>query len=64
VLKLSHIPYIFACLLQTDMDPDPAYQFDADADPDATFQYDADPCGSGSKHWPEWYDKYFWLALI
>ncbi len=25
------------------LDPDPAYHFDADPDPDSTFQFDADP---------------------
>ncbi len=35
------MPYILACLLQIDADPDPAYHFDADPDP--TFQFDADP---------------------
>jgi hypothetical protein len=51
----SHIPYILACHLQIDADPDPAYHFDpypdpayhlggdADPDPDLTFQFDADP---------------------
>jgi hypothetical protein len=33
VLKLAHIPYISACLLQIDADPDPAYQFYEDPDP-------------------------------
>jgi hypothetical protein len=59
VFKQAHIPYILACQLQIDGDPDPAYHFDtdlntdprpayhfdADADPDPTFQFDADPCG-------------------
>jgi hypothetical protein len=54
VLKMAPIPYIFACHLQIDADPDPdsvpAYHFDADPNPnpDPTFQLDADPCGSGS----------------
>jgi hypothetical protein len=60
VLKYAHIPYILACHLQIDPDPDPAYHFDADPDsdpadhfdaeldPDSTLQFDADPCGSGS----------------
>ncbi len=43
MLKYAHIPYILACHLQKDADPDPAYHFDADADPDPTFQFDADP---------------------
>jgi hypothetical protein len=36
VLKYAHIPYILACHLQIDADPDlnPAYHFDADPDPD------------------------------
>ncbi len=52
VLKMAHIPYILACHLQIDADPDsvPAYHFDANADPnpDPTFQYDADP---DPQHW-------------
>jgi hypothetical protein len=28
----AHIPYVFACHLQIDADPDPAYHFDADPD--------------------------------
>jgi hypothetical protein len=45
VFKQALIPYVLACHLQIDGDPDPAYHFDADADPDPTFQFDADPCG-------------------
>jgi hypothetical protein len=51
---MAHIPYILACHLQIDADPDPdsvpAYRFDADADPnpDPTFQFDADP---DPQHW-------------
>jgi hypothetical protein len=44
--KSAHIPYILACHLQIDADPDPAYHFDAD--PSFPFQINADPCGSGS----------------
>ncbi len=33
VLKEACIPYILACHLQIDPDPDPAHHFDADADP-------------------------------
>ncbi len=37
MLKLDHIPYILACHLQIDADPDPvtdsSYHFDADPDP-------------------------------
>ncbi len=42
---LCRIPYILACDLQIDADPDLVYHFDADADPDPdpTFQFDADP---------------------
>ncbi len=46
MLKKAHIPYILACNLQIDADPDLAYHSDADLDP--TFQFDEDPCGSGS----------------
>jgi hypothetical protein len=51
---MAHIPYILACHLQIDADPDPdsvpAYRFDADADPnpDPTFQSDAYP---DPQHW-------------
>jgi hypothetical protein len=31
-----------------DLDYDPANHFDAEPDPDCTLQFDADPCGSGS----------------
>jgi hypothetical protein len=59
VLKSAHIPYILACLLQIDADPDPDFYlmqpgsgfFDADEDPDAnpgSNQNDVNPCGSGS----------------
>jgi hypothetical protein len=34
VLRKAHIPYILACHLQIDADPDPAYHFDAKTDPD------------------------------
>ncbi len=34
VLKKAHIPYILACHLQSDVDPDQAYPFDVDPDPD------------------------------
>ncbi len=47
-LKKAHIPYILACHLQIDEDPDSAYHFDADRDPDPIFQFDVDPSGSGS----------------
>ncbi len=52
MLKQAHIPYILACHLQIDADPDPgsdpAYHFDADPDPDflyadPDFLFDADP---------------------
>ncbi len=33
VLKQAHIPYILACHLETDADPDQAYHLDADPDP-------------------------------
>jgi hypothetical protein len=33
VLKQAQIPYILACHLHIDADPDPPYQFDADPDP-------------------------------
>ncbi len=58
-------PYIFACHLQIDADPDlfyhfstdpdldPAYHFDVDPDPDPTFQFDADS-ESGSATLPCW----------
>jgi hypothetical protein len=35
VLKEAHIPYILACHLQIDADPDPV--------PDPAFHFDADP---------------------
>jgi hypothetical protein len=51
--RLIGIPYMLACHLQIDVDPDPVYHFnadpdpahhfDADTDPDPTFQFDADP---------------------
>jgi hypothetical protein len=41
VLKQASNPYLLACHLQIDADPDPAYH--VDADPDPTFQLDADP---------------------
>ncbi len=41
VLKQTHIPYILACHLKIDEDPDPAYHFDAD--PDSTYHFNADP---------------------
>ncbi len=55
LLKKAHNPYILACHLQIDKDPDPGptFQFDADLDPanhfdadpdsDHTFKFDADP---------------------
>jgi hypothetical protein len=60
VFKKARIPYILACRLQIDADPnpdpdsvnhfdadpDPAYHFDAVLDP--TFQLDADP---EPQHW-------------
>jgi hypothetical protein len=58
----AHNPYVLACHLQIDPDPDtdsnpayhfdadpdtdPAYHFDADPDPDPAFQFDADASGS------------------
>ncbi len=56
VLKSARIPYILACHLQIDADPNPANHFDlepvpaylVDPDPDPTFQFDADPSGFGS----------------
>ncbi len=45
-LKKAHFPYILACHLQIDADPDPACHFDAVPDADPTFQFDADPCVS------------------
>jgi hypothetical protein len=41
VLKQAHFPYVLACHLQVDPDPDPAYHFDADPDP--AYHVDADP---------------------
>jgi hypothetical protein len=38
VLKLAYIPYVLACHLQINADPDPSRC----ADPDPTFQFDAD----------------------
>jgi hypothetical protein len=34
VLKKARIPYILACHLQMDADPDPAYRFDTNPHPD------------------------------
>jgi hypothetical protein len=35
---MAHIPYVLACHLQTDADPDPAYHFDADPATDPGYQ--------------------------
>jgi hypothetical protein len=49
VLKETHFPYIMACHLQIDPDPDPVNHFNPDpafhvnTDPDPTFQFSADP---------------------
>ncbi len=43
VLKYAYVPYISACHLQIDADPDPDPAYHFDADPDPTFQFDADP---------------------
>jgi hypothetical protein len=40
---LAHILYIWACHLQIDADPDPAFHFDADPDPQPAYHFDADP---------------------
>jgi hypothetical protein len=37
VLKWSHIPYILACHLHIDADPDPAENIDVDENPDYYF---------------------------
>ncbi len=43
--QVGHIPYVLACHLQINEDPDsdPAYHFSADPYADPTFQFDADP---------------------
>jgi hypothetical protein len=46
MLKKANIPYILACHLQIDADPDPASLFDdadPDADPDPAYIFDTDP---------------------
>jgi hypothetical protein len=40
-LKSANFPYILACHLQINADPDPAYHFDAYPDP--AYHVDADP---------------------
>jgi hypothetical protein len=37
------VPYIMACHLKIDADPDPAYHFDAHPDPACHFDADPDP---------------------
>ncbi len=44
------MPYILACHLQIDADPDPAYQIDADPDPAHHFDADANPTFNATKH--------------
>jgi hypothetical protein len=44
MLKYANIPYIPACHLQIEADPDPDYHFDADS----TFQFDTD---QDPQHW-------------
>ncbi len=46
--KEAHIPYILACHLQIDANPNPDPAYHCDADPDPTFQFYADP---DLQHW-------------
>ncbi len=63
-LKKSHIPYILACHLQIDADPDPAYHFDAD--PDAASDQDADQDAASDRDADQDADPYpdFYLMRI